>query len=164
MKKAFCYLSLVLSLCLLLGVSALASAEPLSPSEPLAQEYAVTISYNDVTYGYGPLDLDVVGTAWADGKIEIAGVSWAGMDVIGYMTDSIKAELLSLLEEAGVIPEEHAAIVSEDYAVYVSYNDVTYGYGVLDLYVTGTAYSDGIIEIKAVSWEGMDVILSLIHI
>ena len=49
-------------------------------------------------------------------------------------------------------------VVTEAFSETVSYTDTTYGYGTLDLLVTGEASSDGTITIDSVTWDGYDVI------
>lgn len=169
MKKTGKILGLVFALSMLMCAGAFASAEPSSeePSaEPVTQAFAETVMYNDTTYGYGVLELYITGEASSDGEITIESVTWYGYDVMYYMTEAIEAELDDLLTEAGVIPAASGEpsgeasdepLQQESFAAYVTYNDTTYGYGLVDLYCAGVVWSDGSIDIYSVSWFGEEI-------
>lgn len=160
MKKTSRLLAAAMVVCMLLALPAMAfSEEPGASAEPIAQPFSEAITYNDTTYGYGPLDLVVTGEASSDGAITISDVTWYGESVIYYMTDAIRAELEELLLKAGVVPAApgEPAGDPQGFAQTVAYNDTTYGYGLVDLTCTGVVNPDGSIELYSVSWYGEEV-------
>ena len=137
-----------------------AGVVPAAAAAVVTESFSEDITYNDTVYGYGALDLTVVGEASSNGTITIEDAYWSGESVISYMTDAIYADLCALLTEAGVVPAAASAEPAEPQAFSetVSYTDTTYGYGTLDLLVGGEVAADGTITIQSVSWDGYDVI------
>ena len=81
MKKLGKIILPVLVFCLMLAVGA------------LADDFAVTVPFNDTFYGYGELELSIGGTVDEDGAISVSYVYAMGEDVTSYLTQDIYAAI-----------------------------------------------------------------------
>ena len=137
-------LAVALALCLLLAVGA------------AAEDFSVTVPFNDTYYGYGQLDLSIGGSV-DDGVITIKNVYAMGEDVSAYLTQDIYDVIEPDLKAALGLDTETAQLKRGDFAVTVPFNDTYYGYGQLDLSIGGTVAEDGTITVSYVYAMGEDV-------
>ena len=90
MKKHIKRISLLLALCMLLSLTA------------MADSFDQVVTYDASAMGYGEIELELVGDVDANGEINITAAYAMGFDLIGMMTPEIEAELQAQLTEIGI--------------------------------------------------------------